>query len=163
MDLDNPSGATLKGKGRLEIPAGAGLRLDLFGGVSAELVVAGAMGKVGIYGTLGAQALISNDLEIDWSLAKGLSIATDTAIAANASLAFGISGSVDVWAPFYSDTFGPWDKEIGNIGGGLSFGANFPLNWDEQTGLNFDISKIDVAEPEIDSKALAKDAFGKVV
>lgn len=118
---------------------------------------------MGIYGTLGAEALASSDLDIDWSQASGLSINTNTAINAKAALTFGITGKVTVWAAWWEETFGPWDKELGTIGSGLEIGANLPINWDEATGLNFDISKIEVEEPKISGKDLATDAFMKAV
>nr|WP_283949675.1 DUF4157 domain-containing protein [Limobrevibacterium gyesilva] len=163
FDLEHPEDAVIDGCGDFTVPAGAGLTLDIGGGLKIEVGPAEGKGRVGLDARLGLEAHGGAHVGIHWSRQEGLSVAATVCgvarpqfeVNANASLTV----SVDLWLTSVSKTWGPWKEPLGKFGPELEVGFTAPVKWSEANGLDFDINKIDIQRPEIDVADLMKSAF----
>ncbi len=167
MNLDEPQNATVDGSARFFVPAGAGLTLDLGGGLRARLAVAYVQGRVGLDGRLGIEADASAGVQVHWSQQEGLSVEADVEATARPKFRIGANASVeagvDVLVGRISHTWGPWRRTLGEFGPDMEFGITVPVRWSEREGFDFNIDDIEVRRPDIDAAALMSSAFDELV
>jgi len=165
LDLDKPEEANVAGCATFYVPAAAELKLDVGGGVKAQIAVAYVKGRVGLDGTLSALAEFRLPVEVTWSQAKGLAFGGTASISASPKFELGVNASITagvdlgLWEP--SKTWGPWRKKLGEFGPDLAVSVDFPLHWSEQAGLSFEA--IDPKKPSLDAASLMGDAFDVLV
>jgi len=167
FELDKPEETVVEGGGEFYVPAGAGLTIDLGGGLKAEVLIAEVKGRVGLDGRLGIVAEGTAGVGIRWTPQEGLELGAEISgkarpqfeVNANAS----ITASVDLglWEP--SKTWGPWKKPLGKFGPEMEFGITAPVAWSEARGLDFDLDKIAIQRPTIDAADMMKAAFDRLV
>ncbi|MGD1875877.1 MAG: DUF4157 domain-containing protein [Kiloniellaceae bacterium] len=167
MNLDEPQNATIDGSARFFVPAGAGLTLDLGGGLRARLAVAYVQGRVGLDGRLGIEADASAGVQVHWSQNEGLSVEADVEATARPKFRIGANASVeagvDVLVGSISHTWGPWRRTLGEFGPDMEFGITVPVRWSEREGFDFNIDDIEVRRPDIDAAQLMSSAFDELV
>jgi hypothetical protein len=167
IDLDKPEEATVHGQAQFYVPAYAGLRLDVGGGVKAQVAVAYVKGRVGLYGTLGLLVEGSFDVGVDWNPTDGFAVGAEAKIVASPKFELGVTASitagVDVGLFDIDKTWGPWEKTLGEFGPNMQLGASFPMKWSEKEGLDFDTDDIKIQKPTIDAKEIMKGAFDTLV
>jgi hypothetical protein len=167
IDLDKPEEATVHGQAQFYVPAYAGLRLDVGGGVKAQVAVAYVKGRVGLYGTLGLLVEGSFDVGVDWNPTDGFAVGAEAKIVASPKFELGVTASitagVDLGLFDIDKTWGPWEKELGSFGPNMQLGASFPMKWSEKEGLDFDTDDIKIQKPTIDAKEIMKGAFDMLV
>jgi hypothetical protein len=167
IDLDKPEEATVHGQAQFYVPAYAGLRLDVGGGVKAQAAVAYVKGRVGLYGTLGLLVEGSFDVGVDWNPTDGFAVGAEAKIVASPKFELGVTASitagVDLGLFDIDKTWGPWEKELGSFGPNMQLGASFPMKWSEKEGLDFDTDDIKIQKPTIDAKEIMKGAFDMLV
>lgn len=166
LDLDKPEEAKVTGRAVFYVPALAQLKLDVGGGVKAQVAVAYVKGRVGLDGTLGIAAEVRLPVDVSWSKAQGLAFGGKVTVSASPKFELGVNASISagvdlgLWNP--EKTWGPWRKKLGEFGPNMALSADFPLRWSEQTGLSFDT--IDPKKkPDLDAKSLMGDAFDALV
>jgi hypothetical protein len=167
IDLDKPEEATVHGQAQFYVPAYAGLRLDVGGGVKAQVAVAYVKGRVGLYGTLGLLVEGSFDVGVDWNPSDGFAVGAEAKIVASPKFELGVTASitagVDLGLFDIDKTWGPWEKTLGEFGPSMQLGASFPMKWSEKEGLDFDTDDIKIQKPTIDAKEIMKGAFDMLV
>jgi hypothetical protein len=169
IDLDKPSEATVEGKAQFYVPAYAGFKLDLGGGLKAQVAVAYVKGRVGLDGTLGLGVEGKIDVGVKWNVSDGLAFNANANVKASPKFELGVNASVTAgvdlpWPLSDIDhTWGPWRKKLGEFGPNMELSADFPMAWSEKNGLDFDINKIRVTKPQLDAKGLMKSAFDTLV
>ena len=169
MDLDNPADAKVEGNAQFFVPAYAGFKLDLGGGLKAQAAVAYVKGRVGLDGTLGIGTEAKLDVGVKWNQTDGLDLKANANVKASPKFELGVNASVTagVSMPWPLDditkTWGPWRKKLGEFGPNMELSADFPMGWSEKNGLDFDVDKIKVTKPKLDAKAIMKDAFQTLV
>jgi len=169
MDLDKPSEATVDGKAQFYVPAYAGFKLDLGGGLKAQAAIAYVKGRVGLDGTLGLGVEGKLDVGVKWNATDGLSFNANANVTASPKFELGVNASVTagVSLPWplddLSHTWGPWRKKLGEFGPNMQLSADFPVAWSEKKGLDFDVDKITVTKPNLDAKSMMKSAFDTLV
>lgn len=165
LDLDKPEEAKVSGRATFYVPAATELKLDVGGGVKAQVAVAYVKGRVGLDGTLSALAEFRLPVEVTWSQTKGLAFGGTASISASPKFELGvnalITAGVDLglWEP--SKTWGPWRKKLGEFGPDLAVSVDFPLHWSEQAGLSFEA--IEPKKPSLDAASLMADTFDTLV
>ena len=167
FDLDAPEQAVVEGGATFFISAGAGLTLDIGGGIRARVLTAQASGRVGLDGRLGIEAEGSSEVNFRWTRDEGLSldaVAEATArpkfeIGANAE----VNVSVDLLIAEPETTFGPWRETLGEFGPELEVGITVPAAWSEARGLEFDPDDVTVRRPEISFADLMTSSFLELV
>jgi uncharacterized protein DUF4157 len=167
MDLDAPADAIITGSARFIVPAFAGLRLDLGGGLRARLAVAFVEGRVGLDGELGVEADASAGVEVEWNRNDGLSVEADVEANARPKFRLGINASVtagvDLVLTEITKTWGPWRRTLGEFGPDMELGVTIPVVWNEQNGLDFSLDDIEVRRPQLNARDLMSDAFDTLV
>jgi hypothetical protein len=167
FELDKPEETVVEGGGEFYVPAGAGLTIDLGGGIKAKVLTAEAKGRVGLDGRLGILAEGKAGVGIRWTPQEGLSLGAEIEGKArpqfelNANASVTVSVDLGLWEP--SKTWGPWKKPLGKFGPELELGITAPVAWSEAAGLDFDLDKIAVKRPDIDAAGLMKSAFDVLV
>ena len=167
MDLDAPADATITGSARFTVPAFAGLRLDLGGGLRARVAVAFVEGRVGLDGELGVEADASAGVDVAWNRTDGLSVEAEVEANARPKFRLGINASVtagvDLVLTEITKTWGPWRRTLGEFGPDMELGVTIPVAWNEQNGLDFSIDDIEVRQPQINARELLGSAFDTLV
>ncbi|MDH3669481.1 MAG: hypothetical protein OEN23_21400, partial [Paracoccaceae bacterium] len=167
MDLDAPEDATITGSARFFVPAGAGLRLDIGGGLRARVAVAFAEGRVGLDGELGIEADASAGVTVNWNRNDGLSVEADVEANARPKFRVGVNArvraGVDLYLTEITKTWGPWRRTLGEFGPDMEMGVKVPVKWNETDGVDFSLDDIEVRQPRIDAKGILKSAFEELV
>lgn len=167
MDLDAPEDATITGSARFFVPAGAGLMLDIGGGLRARVAVAFAEGRVGLDGELGIEADASAGVIVDWNRNDGLSVEADVEANARPKFRVGVNArvraGVDLRLTEITKTWGPWRRNLGEFGPDMEMGVKVPVKWNESDGLDFSLEDIEVRQPRIEPKEILKSAFEELV
>jgi hypothetical protein len=167
IDLDKPAEATVKGTAQFYLPAYAGLRLDIGGGLKAQAAIAYAKGTIGVYATAGLLVENSFDITVNWSQATGLEVGATPKIRASPKFEAGITAKlavgVDLGLFDIEKEWGPWDKKLAEFGPGMTLGASFPVAWSEAKGLDIDPSKVEIEKPNLDAPKLLKEGLMAVV
>ena len=167
FDLDRPEDAVVDGCGDFEVAAGAGLTLDIGGGLKVEAGPAEGDGRVGLDGRLGITAKGKAHLGIHWSRQAGLALAA--AVEGSASPQFEVNAnarlhvSVDLLLGSVGHTWGPWKEPLGKFGPELDFGIKVPVGWSEARGLDFSVDKVAITYPQISAIDMMKAAFDALV
>lgn len=162
-----PEEASVDGNANFDVPAGAGFTLDIGGGVRARLATAQVSGRVGLDGRLGIEANAGANVKVQWDPVGGLELNANAYAKASPKFEIGanasVTASVDLLLAEPSYTWGPWRRQLGSFGPSLSVGIEFPVSWSEKNGLDLSLDNIKVTKPDIDPKALMKDAFLELV
>lgn len=167
MDLDRPEDAEITGSARFSVPAYAGLRLDIGGGLRARATVAFVEGRVGLEGELGVEAEASAAVDVAWNRTDGLNVEAVAEANAHPKFRVGVNASVtagvDLLLTEISKTWGPWRKTLGEFGPDMEMGVTVPVKWNEQTGIDFSLDDIEIRKPEISVKDILKSSFEELV
>lgn len=165
LDLDKPEEAKVTGRATFYVPAAAELKLDVGGGVKAQVAVAYVKGRVGLDGKLSVLGEFRLPVDVSWSQAQGLAFGGTASIRAAPKFELGVNASITagvdlgLWEP--SKTWGPWRKKLGEFGPDLSVSVDLPLHWSEQAGLSFE--SIEPKKPSLDAASLMGDTFDTLV
>lgn len=167
MDLDAPADAEITGSARFTVPAYAGLRLDLGGGLRARVAVAFVEGRIGLEGELGIEADASAAVDVAWNRNDGLSVEAEVEANARPKFRLGINASVtagvDLVLTEITKTWGPWRRTLGEFGPDMELGVTIPVAWNEQNGLDFSTDDITVRRPQLNAADLMGSAFNTLV
>ena len=157
---------TVVGKGKLHIPAHAGIRLFIRGSIGASLLIVTAEGGLEVGGELGLAGALDAGVQIDWSPAKGLVLDAFGEIYVEPKFRFDITGFVLVEADLLLKTVElyskRWELYAFEYGSGLRLGMKFPIHYEE--GKPFDVSLKDIQFqiPEIKPKEVLSDLVKKI-
>ena len=167
FDLAHPEDAIVDGTASFVVPAGAGLTLDIGGGLRARAAVAFVEGRIGLDARLGLQAEARADVAVHWSRQEGLSLAASAHIEAQPQFEIGVNAriraGVDLGLFDITKTFGPWREQLGSFGPALAVGATLPIAWSERDGLDFSADNIELTYPDIDFGAILTDSFMELI
>jgi hypothetical protein len=144
------------GGAQLHIPAHAGLRLFVRGGLGVGIPLVSATAGLEVGGELGLLGSADAGVQIDWTPARGLVLDAAGSISVEPRFVFDVSGFVLVEAgigPFTASLYDRhWQLARMEYGSGLRLGMRFPIHYEE--GKPFDVSWNDVQfdVPSIDAK-----------
>lgn len=144
----------ITGDAHLNIPANAGLRLNVRAGIGLGITGASATGGLDIGGTLGIEGAAEASVHVDWTPATGLDITAELAVHAQPSFTFDIGGYVSVRALGFEVYDNRWEFASYTFGSDYRFGIRLPIHYHE--GEPFDISTDDIVfeVPDIDTDQL---------
>ncbi|NCC24321.1 MAG: hypothetical protein EOM25_03830 [Deltaproteobacteria bacterium] len=155
---DHEDQTHVTGRGQLYVPADAGLRLFVRGGLGAGIPIVSATAGLEVSGQLGLQGALEANVNVDWTPATGLEINANAGIFVEPRLRLSVDAFVEVTADLlltevelYSER---WNLASVEYGSNLRFGINFPIHYRE--GEPFDISLDDVqfTLPNIDARSV---------
>ena len=154
------------GNAHLNIPADAGLRLSVNGGLGAGIPIVSATAGLEVGGELGLQGAVEAGVDVDWRPGTGLEINANGEIYVEPKFKFDVSGFVKVEADLLLTTIDLYEKRWNlasfEYGSNLRFGIRFPIHYKE--GEPFDISLDDVQfqVPEISPRDILGDLIDRV-
>lgn len=130
------------GDGHVNVPADAGLRLSVHGGIGLGIPAASVSGGLEVGGELGLEGAAEAGVHVDWMPSQGLQIDAYGRLSAHPKFVFDVSGYVEVEALFFTIYENRWQLASFEYGSDMTFGVNFPIRYRE--GEPFDISLDDV-------------------
>ena len=136
----------VQGGAQLHIPAHAGLRLFVRGGLGAGIPIVSATAGLEVGGALGLEGAVDAGVHVDWMPQRGLVLDAAGEIYVEPRFRFDITGYVLVEADLLLTTVElyskRWQLAAVEYGSGLRLGMRFPIHYEE--GRPFDISWSDV-------------------
>ena len=143
---DHPDQTHVQGGAQLHIPAHAGLRLFVRGGLGAGIPVVSATAGLEVGGALGLEGAVDAGVHVDWMASRGLVLDAAGEIYVEPRFRFDVTGYVLVEADLLLTTVElysqRWQLAAIEYGSGLRLGMRFPIHYEE--GQPFDISWSDV-------------------
>ena len=155
------------GRARLHVPAHAGLRLAIQGGIGAGIPIVSATAGLEIGGELGVEGALSAGVDVDWTPARGLVIDASAEIYAQPKLKFDVSGFVLVEADLLLTTIElyskRWQLAALELGSNLRLGMRLPLHYEQ--GRDFDVSwdQVEFTIPDVDPADTLRQLIDRVV
>lgn len=164
---DHPENTTVHGTATFVVPAEAGLRLEIHGGIGAGIPIVSAEAGIEIGGSLGIAAEASAAVTVDWTPASGLAVEAVAHLQAQPQFTFDISAYLRIVADvvitefeLYSER---WTLSSFTFGPQMSLGVDLPVRWTELGGLDFDLNRIQIQRPDIDFSQLGGDLIHHLV
>lgn len=155
------------GSAKLHIPAHAGLRLFVRGGIGAGIPLVSAQAGIEIGGGLGLEGAVDAGVQVDWTPTRGLVLDAVGEIYVEPKLKFDISAFVLVELDLFIDTITLYDKhwQLASFeyGSGLRFGVKFPIHYEEGKPFDISLSDLQFQVPDIKPKEMLSDLMSKIV
>jgi hypothetical protein len=148
------------GRGQLHVPADAGVRLFVRGGLGAGIPVVSATARLEVSGELGLQGALEANVNVDWMPSTGLEINARTGIIVEPRLRLSVDAYVDVSADLLLKTIELYHKRWNlagvEYGSNLQFGINFPIHYKEGEPFDVSLDDIEFTVPDIDARRMIK-------
>jgi hypothetical protein len=139
---DKPDDTTVTGRGNFVVPAHAGLRLSVDGGLGAGIPIVSATAGLTVFGEIGVAGAASAATVVSWSPSSGIVLDAHGDIFVEPKFKFGIEAFVDVSADLWITTIElyhqKWKLADFEYGSNLRFGLSLPIHY--ESGKPFDLS-----------------------
>jgi hypothetical protein len=156
----------VQGDARLHVPAHAGLRLFVRGGLGVGIPIVSAQAGIEVGGQLGLSGALDTGVHVDWTPTKGLVLDANAEIYVEPKLKFDVTGFVLVEADLWITTIELYNKrwQLAGFewGSGLRFGVSFPVHYEEGKELNLSLDNVKFQVPDIKPKAVLSDLMKKI-
>ena len=137
-----PDDTTVSGRGNFVVPAHAGLRLSVDGGLGAGIPIVSATAGLTVFGEIGVAGAATAGVAITWTPRSGIVLDAKGEIFVEPKFKFGIEAFVDVSADLWITTIElyhhKWKLADFEYGSNLRFGLSFPIHY--ESGKPFDLS-----------------------
>lgn len=88
----------------------------------------------------------SAELDLDWTAAQGLVLATQQSASATPRMPASVNGFAEVVADAFVTSFTLWRRDYQlaerQFGSGLTVGVTVPVSWRQRGGLDFDFERV---------------------
>ncbi|SFO74891.1 protein of unknown function [Geodermatophilus dictyosporus] len=157
-DPARPDDTTVTGTGSFVVPAHAGLRLQVDGGVGVGIPVVSATAGVSIYGEVGLVGAASAAAVIDWSPRTGIVLDARGEVFVEPKFRFGVDAFVHVSADLLATEVElyhrTWKLAAFEYGSNLRFGLAFPLHYESGKPFELSFDQIQWTYPQINPSDL---------
>jgi hypothetical protein len=154
------------GGAKLHIPAHAGLRLFVRGGLGVGIPIVSAQAGLEIGGQLGLEGAVDAGVQVDWTPTQGLKLDALGEIYVEPKLKFDITGFVlveaDLWITTIELYSKRWQLAGFEYGSGLRFGVKFPIHYEEGKPFDISLSDVQFQVPDIKPKELLSDLIKRI-
>jgi hypothetical protein len=137
-----PEDTTVSGRGNFVVPAHAGLRLSVDGGLGVGIPIVSATAGITVYGEIGVAGAATAGVAIAWTPRSGIVLDARGEIFVEPKFKFGVEAFVDVSADLWITTIElyhhKWKLADFEYGSNLRFGLSMPIHY--ESGKPFDIS-----------------------
>jgi hypothetical protein len=148
----------IEGTAAFHVPAQAGLRLFVQGGLGAGIPIVSATAGLEVSGALGLEGAADTSVNLAWTPARGLVLDARGEIYVEPRFRFAITGFVDVSADIVLKTFHlyqkQWQLAAFEYGSNLRFGVAFPIHYEESKPFHLSLDQVQFTYPTIDAKEL---------
>jgi len=142
------------GRAQLYIPAHAGLRLFVSGGLGVGIPIVSATAELEVGAALGLEGAVTAAVEVDWLANRGLIINALGEIYAQPKFKFDVVGKVlveaDLWLTTIELYSHKWKLKEFEYGSDLRFGVKFPIHYEEGKPFDVSLSDVQFEVPHID-------------
>jgi outer membrane biosynthesis protein TonB len=165
-DPEKEAETRVQGDAKLHVPAHAGLRLFVRGGIGAGIPVVSAQAGLEVGASLGLEGALDTGVHVDWTPTKGLTLDAEASVYVEPKLKVDLTGFVKVEADLWVTTIElynkRWQLAAFEYGSNLRFGLTAPIHYDEGTGFDLSLDKIKFQVPEINPKAMLSDIIDRI-
>ena len=151
------------GDGHVNVPADAGLRLAVHGGIGLGIPAASVSGGLEVGGELGIAGAAEAGVHVDWMPSQGLEIEAYGRLSAQPKFVFDVSGYVEVEALFFTIYENRWQLASFEYGSDMTFGVNFPIHYREGEPFDISLDDVEFQTPEISVSDLLAGLVEQVV
>jgi hypothetical protein len=163
---DKEADTRIQGKAALHVPASAGLRLFVQGGLGAGIPVVSATAGIEVSGALGLEGAARAAVDVDWTAGRGLVLDAKGEVFVEPKFKFAIEGFVDVSADLWIKTVNlykkKWKFASFEYGSNLRFGVMFPVHYEEGKDFNLSLDQVQFTYPTIDTTELLKGLIARI-
>jgi len=163
---DREADTRIEGGAAFYVPAQAGLRLFVQGGLGAGIPVVDATAGLEVSGALGLAGAAEASVNVAWTPARGLVLDARGEIYVEPKFRFEIAGFVDVSADLWIDTIElyhkRWQLAAFEYGSNLRFGVAFPIHYEEGQPFRLSLDQVQFTYPAIDAKELLSGLIDRI-
>jgi len=163
---DREADTRIEGSAAFHVPAQAGLRLFVQGGLGAGIPVVSATAGLEVSGALGLEGAADASVNVAWTPARGLVLDARGEIYVEPKFRFEISGFVDVSADLWIDTIElyhkRWQLAAFEYGSNLRFGVAFPIHYEEGKPFQLSLDQVQFTYPAIDAKEILSGLIDRI-
>ncbi|MDA0165826.1 DUF4157 domain-containing protein, partial [Solirubrobacter ginsenosidimutans] len=164
---DDEAATHVTGAAELYIPAHAGLRLFVKGGVGAGIPIVSAEVGLEVGAALGLDAAMQSNLQIDWTPGKGLVLDASLSTFVQPKFVFDLTAYANVTVDYLFGTSTLYDERWKlaqfEYGSNLRFGVKFPVHYEEGKAFDVALSDVEFEYPQIDAGDLLKGLVKSIV
>ncbi len=154
----------ITGHGEFVIPADAGLRLSIHGGIGAGIPIVSAEAGIEVSGELGLQGEARAAVDVDWTPQRGIVLDAEGSIFVEPRLKLDVSAYVSVKADLLLTTIDLYSKRWRlagtEIGSNLRFGVTFPIHYEQGKPFSLSTDDVHFVIPEIDPQSVLSGILG---
>ncbi|MFC5219688.1 DUF4157 domain-containing protein [Streptomyces coerulescens] len=165
-DPDREDATQVEGDTRLLIPADAGLRLFVQGGIGAGIPIVSATAGIELAGQLGLSGQLTAGVRLLWTRSRGLLLDAEAALRVQPTFRFTADAFVLVTADLVISTVElyqkRWNLAAFDYGSNLAFGVVLPLHA-EAGRIDFSFDRMRFEYPSIDPAELARGVLRRVI
>ena len=155
------------GSAKLHVPASAGLRLYVQGGIGAGIPLVSATAGLEVGGELGLEGALETRVNVDWTPARGLKFEAVGEVYVQPKFRFNIEAFVNVELDLLLRTITlyeqSWELAAVEFGANLRFGLKFPVRYEEGKPFDISLSDVEFTVPDVDVKELISDLVASIV
>ena len=163
---DREADTRVEGGAAFHVPAQAGLRLFVQGGLGAGIPIVDATAGLEVSGALGLEGAAEASVNVAWTPARGLVLDARGEIYVEPKFRFEIAGFVDVSADLWIDTIElyhkRWQLAAFEYGSNLRFGVAFPIHYEEGQPFQLSLDQVQFTYPAIDTKELLSGLIDRI-
>lgn len=164
---DREEETTITGHALFVIPAFAGLRLFVRGGLGAGIPIVSAEAGLEVGGQIGLSGAAEAEADVNWNPQAGLALHAEGRIFAEPSFLFDVSGYANVSADLVFTSIDLYDERFTlasyEWGSGMRVGVIFPVDYREGEPFSLSTDDIEFVYPEINPRAIITDLVDEVV
>ena len=151
------------GHGEFVIPADAGLRLSIHGGIGVGIPIVSAEAGIEMSGELGLQGEARAAVDVDWTPQTGIVLDAQGSVFVEPRLKLDLSAYVSVTADLLFTSIDlyshRWRLAGTEIGSNLRFGVTFPIHYEQGKPFNLSTDDVQFVIPEIDPASILSSIF----
>ena len=156
----------VRGDVKLHVPAHAGLRMFVRGGLGAGIPIVSAQAAIEIGGQLGLEGAFDTGVHVDWTPSNGLVLDAHAKVSVEPKFKFDVTGFVLVEADLWVKTIELYEKRWRlagfEYGSGLPFGVEFPVHYEQGKPIDLSLSNVKFQTPDIKPKQLLSDLVKRI-
>ncbi|MEX2284906.1 MAG: DUF4157 domain-containing protein [Gemmatimonadota bacterium] len=156
----------VEGSAKLHIPAHAGLRMFVRGGLGVGIPIVSAQAGLEIGGQLGLEGALDAGVQVDWMPNKGLTIDALGEVYVQPKFTFDVTGFVlveaDLWITTIELYSQRWQLAKFSYGSDLRFGLKFPIHYEEGKPFDVSLSDVQFEVPTVDPMSMLKGLIDKI-
>ncbi len=166
-DPEDESATEVEGSAEFYVPAHAGLRLFVRGGLGAGIPVVSATANLEVGGEIGIEGAARAAVDVTWTPSEGVDLEAEAEISAQPKFKFDVTGSVLVEADILVDTIElysqKWQLASFEYGSDLQFGVKFPISYKNGELSDISVDSLEFEIPDVDPGAILSDLVGQIV